>query len=114
MLPEFPLFILTKDEMSIHMVNSSKELSFCERIDIEEGLYEGWDVKGHPIKILWDSKYGPKAKNIQESIQSDKLREAILNYAKHYRSKVPFVYSGSGDDMVELFKATERHIQEDG
>lgn len=92
------------------MVTNSKELNFYERIDIEEGLYEGWDKRGYPLKIIWEYRVGPKVEISKEVIELDKLRDVILNYAKRYRPKNPFIYSGPEDNMVELFKAIEKHI----
>lgn len=107
----YPLFIIVKDELRVDIVTTPKDLNCYERIDIEEGLYAGWDKKGYPIKISWQHKVGPKVEITQEISQVDKLRETILTYAKCTRPKVPFVYSCSQDNIVELFKAAEEHIK---
>ncbi|MEW6088081.1 MAG: hypothetical protein AB1498_07220 [bacterium] len=113
MKPEYPIFILTKDEMSIAMLVNSKELNFYEQIDIEEGLYEGWDVRGYPIILSWDKKYGTKIEITKEITQLEKLEEAIINYAKLYNPKVPFKYSGPENNITELFNEVEKHIKKD-
>jgi hypothetical protein len=110
----YPLFILAKDDLSMDMIIDSKQLEgWYEQPDIEEGLYMGWDMLGYPLKIMWDLKIGPKVEIIQDNPELDKLREAILNYVKLYRPKVPFVYSGPKDDVVALYKAVEEHINTD-
>ncbi len=107
----YPLFILEKDDLSVRMIKDSNELGWYEQIDIEEGLYAGWDVFGHPIELYWERKMGPQIRLVNDSQQIDKLKEAVLNYANLARPKIPFVYSGTEDDVVALYKAAEEHIK---
>lgn len=102
---------MAKDDRSIRMVSSSKELKWYEKIDIEEGLYEGWDVSGYLIKLVWDSQLGPKVEILEERPYLDQLRNAIKEYAQNYRPKVPFNCSNS--NVIELFKTAEDHINQD-
>ena len=112
MEPQYPVFILANDDLSINMIMDPKQLSgWYEKIDVEEGLYRGWDVNGYPLRVLWDPAVGTKVEICGDFPQEDKLREAILDFAKIYRSKISFVYSGPEDNIVELFKTVEEHIK---
>lgn len=107
----YPLFILEKDDLSVRMIKDSSELSWYEQIDIEEGLYVGWDVFGHPLELFWERKIGPQIRLVNDSRQIDKLKESILNYANLARPRISFVYFGPKDDVVALYKAAEEHIK---
>jgi len=96
----------------MEMILDSKQLnSCCERIDVKDGLYTGWDIDGYPIELFWDNRLKVIVKITRSESEINKLKEAILNYAKLYRPKVPFMYFDHQDNIIELFKAAEEHIK---
>lgn len=106
----YPIFLQDRDKY-MYMITSASEVSEeLENIDIEEREYISWDAKGRPLEFyLKDNEI--KNKIISSEPQLEKLKEAILSYAKVVRPKSPFIYSGSEENMFELFKAVEEHIK---
>jgi len=95
------------------MTNQERNLNQYEEIDIEKGLYSGWDINGFPLKVIWnEKKRRPQVVITEQKVQLDKLKAAILEYAKFGRPDVPFKYSGSENDVVGLFTAVENHLKE--
>jgi hypothetical protein len=109
----FPVFILAKDDLSMDMVTEPKDLNWYEKPDINDGLYEGWDVNGYLLKISWDKRLGPIVTVCNNEPQIEKLQEAIYDYAKRYNAQESFVYSGPSNDVVALFKAVEAHVRKE-
>jgi len=107
----YPLLILARDDRSIQKITAQSELDYFEQIDIEADEYSGWDMQAYPISLSWEPRVGPKAEIADSVPQPHKLREAVMNYAKMY-SEVPFDCGESVSDIVELFDAVERHIEE--
>lgn len=108
---QYPLFILEKDDLSMRIILEPKDLNWYEKIDIDEGLYNGWDIKGYPFNLVWDeSQSSPKIEITREHPEIDQLCNAIKDYARRYRPKVSFDYSGS--NVIDLFKAAEEHINQ--
>lgn len=109
----FPIFILAKDDKSVRMSKSEKDIEYYEQPDIEEGLYVGWDVNGYPLRLVWRTKEGPKIEVSTEIPHIDQLKTILYEYVRYYRPDVPFQYAesaGSEDDIVALYKAIEEHI----
>lgn len=108
----YPLFIMATDDKSIKKFDSWDKLkNWYEQIDIEEGLFLGWDLNGYPFKLVWDkSQSSAMIETTGELSEIDQLRNAIRDYARDYRPKAPFDYSGS--NVVELFKTVEDHINQ--
>jgi hypothetical protein len=106
----YPIFIKDRDGwMSI--LNECREIQDkLERVDIEDEEYTAWDANALPLDFYLD-KDKIKARVLSKSPQLDEIREAILNYAKLAKPKVPFVHFGSEKDMIELFLAIEKHIK---
>ena len=108
---QFPIFILAKDDLSINMISDSRQLSrWYEEIDVKNNEYSGWDSNGYSLTVLWNSNIGTTVEIADETSQMDKLREAIFNYAKLRRPKIPFAYPDP-KNIVELFKAAQIHIK---
>ena len=106
---KYPIFILSKDDLTIRMINSPKELDWYEEIDIKEGLYNGWDINGYPIELYMDGKkVALKFTSLQSS--PTELKEAILNYARIMKPNSPFINSAQNTDVLGLFKAVEKHV----
>jgi len=100
---------MATDDKSIEKFDSWDKLkNWYEQIDIEEGLFIGWDIHGYPIKLIWDSQLGSKIEILETEPHIDQLINAIKNYAQNYRPKMSFSYSES--NVVDLFKAAEEHI----
>ena len=107
---EYPVFIIDSAS-SVRMVSKPAQLSWYEKIDIEEGEYSGWDVCGRPLRVLWESGVGPDVELTDESIQLNQLRAAIKNHAQTEVPNMPLACDESCDDVVNLFRAVERHIE---
>ena len=105
----FPIFIKDRDGW-MGILNTFKEVQIeLEEIDIEDKEYASWDARGLPLEFYMD-KREIKIKILSETPQLQELKGVMLNYAKLGRPRVPFVYSEQQDNMVELFKAVEEHI----
>src|SRR5579864_3356791 len=53
-LAKYPIFVLEKDDRSFHKIDSPTGLDWFERIDIEDGLYCGWDSDAQYFDLVWD------------------------------------------------------------
>lgn len=105
----YPIFIKDKDGW-MRMLNSKEEFHDLEEIDIENREYTAWDARGLPLELYMDNDR-IEIKTLSDFLELNKLKEAILNYAKIGRPKVQFVYLGQQDNMIELFNAAEKHIE---
>jgi hypothetical protein len=113
MKPTYPIFILIGDEKSVELIQKPKELCHYEKYDIEEGLYEGWDANGYPLRVKWDSKHRCTSVEIYKEVnEKENLIKAMLNYAYHYRPEAQFNYTGESDNMVTLLRAVEKYVNE--
>jgi hypothetical protein len=106
----YPIFVKDQDGW-VSILNRFEDLQVkLEKIDIEDKEYTTWDAEGLPVELYLDQKE-MKVKALSDENRQDELKEAILNYAKLARPKVPFFYSGTEKSMVELFEAVEKHIK---
>jgi len=108
----YPVFGQDRDKW-MFMINSESDLDSLEAIDIEGREYTGWDVKGIPIDFYLD-KGKIRIKSLSEIPQLERVKKAILDYAAVAKPRVPFNYSGSEDNIIDLFKAVEQHIKSGG
>lgn len=105
----YPIFLMDRDKWMFIIHNTTELNSHLEHIDIEDKEYSGWDINAFPLELYLEQKE-IKVRHISSEPQLNRLKEAIFNYAKLARPKVPFVYSGPEDNVIELFKAVEEHI----
>lgn len=109
---EYPIFVKDRDSWVSIVHNDINEL---EIIDVEDREFVGcWDKNGLPLRLYLEGD--EKKKEIKVEVESDitqldKLKEAILGYAKLARPKESFNYFGPQDNVVELFKAAEDYIK---
>lgn len=87
---KYPLFILAQDDRSLYKINCKRDLDWFEKIDIEDGLYCGWDKDGYPIKIIWSLINGAEVEIVEEKSRLEDLKNAVLNYAREYAPKLVF------------------------
>lgn len=106
----YPLFLQDRDKWMFVIKDSVELNSHLEHIDIEDKEYIAWDMAGLPLELYLDQRE-IKVTTVFNESQVDKLKEAILSYAKLAGPKVPFVYHGSEGNIIELFKAVEEHIK---
>ena len=111
MVIQYPIFITGKDDPRIEMLSNDKDLGKYDDIDIEDSVFFGWTADGLPFELYLDKKK-IKVRLLSTEPQLNKLKESILNYVKLARPKSTFIYSGPEDNVIELFKAAEKHIQE--
>lgn len=52
--PYWPVYIIARDDLSFREVLSERDLDWYECIDIEEGMYEGWDSSGRHFILECD------------------------------------------------------------
>jgi hypothetical protein len=93
---------------SIDEVNNELEIT-----DIEDEEYTVWDLEGKPLEFYLDQGE-IKIKVCSDKSQLNKLKEAILNYAKKARPKYSFVFTGERSDLVGLFEEVEGFIKKQG
>jgi len=106
----WPVFLKDRDGW-MNILKSMDQIQVeLEEIDIRDNEYTTWDSRGLPLQLYLDEGK-IKIRFLSEEVQLDKLKEAILNYAKLYRPEAPFVYHGFEDNIIELFKAVEEHIK---
>jgi hypothetical protein len=112
---KYPLYILSKDDFSIRIFKSSKELVWMEDVDIEEGLYSGWDSEGYPFRVLWTDNVGVKFKQTSNLPRSEEMRQAFFKYvdkcSAYYRPDKPFAYDKNSDDYKGIIDALKKHIK---
>ncbi len=111
MTVKYPIFGQGRDKWMFIIEKESKLDYHLEAIDIENKEYVGWDSEGKPVEFYLDNNK-IKICCLSNESKLEELKKAILNYAKLARPKVPFSYSGSEDNIFELFKAVEEHIQD--
>jgi hypothetical protein len=104
----FPVFVQDKDKW-MYLINDPVALNSLEIIDVDGNEYIGWDKEGKPIEFFTDGDE-IKARCLSDEKQVVTLRKAILDYAMIARRKTPFCCDDNGNDMVILFKAVEKHI----
>ena len=111
----YPIFIYCKDDRSIRIHFDKESFNHYEQIDVESGLYSGWDVNGYPLKVLWIRNIGIKIEQISDQSQLDNMRETIFRYVEsataYYRPDKPFVYEKTSNDFIGILKEMKQHIQ---
>lgn len=87
----FPLFVRTKDSGEVALFNSVEELQFqIEKIDVENGEYEGWDKDGLPVQIkLQEPALWIRLEPSAEDRKPDQLRAALFEFAKSVGVRLP-------------------------
>lgn len=55
---KYPILVRALDDRSLRFVHnpSREELGWYERVDIDDGLYDGWDSAGAYFKLRWDEQ----------------------------------------------------------
>jgi hypothetical protein len=106
----FPVFTVDRDGW-MHMADSPAALSHYEQIDIEGCEYAIWDARGRPTRLSWERGVGPRVEVADEEVQLDQLRTAIERYALLASPDTPFACDESWD-VVQLFQAVEKHIEQ--
>ena len=112
---KYPLYILSKDDFSIRIFKSSKELVWMDEVDIEEGLYSGWDSEGYPFRVLWTDNVGVKFEQTSNLSQPEEMRRAFFKYvdkcSAYYRPDKLFAYDKNSDDYEGIIDALKKHIK---
>ena len=49
-----PIYIFERDDLSFRKFDEFSDVYFCEKIDVLESLYEGWDSTGRHLAVVWD------------------------------------------------------------
>jgi hypothetical protein len=94
----------------MYLIESESKLEYhLEVIDIENNEYIGWDKEGKPIELYLDNGK-IRVRSQSEIPEKEKLKEALLNYAKIRNPKKEF--KDQGWDVVELFQKVEKHIED--
>ena len=112
-MPEiaYPIFLVDRDHIVL-LIKDANHLNYhLERIDIEDGEYDGWDVKARPIELFLDGS-DIRARLADEQACPTELKAAIFRYAN--RGKRPFIYQGPSDDYLNLLQAAEAHVAAQG
>lgn len=104
---KYSIFGQDKDKWMFKIDEESKLNYHLEKIDVENCEYAGWDVEGKPIEFYVDDEK-IKIRYKSSQLQIEKLKEAILDYAKLGNPREEFIDKYS--DVKELFQAVERHI----
>ncbi len=92
---------------------AKKILGFSAKIDIEEGLYEGWDSQGRHFTLSWDKENKKRLVHLSEGLDIDTFKKTvekhILMYAnsKHRRG----FYEADGQRLRDVI-TTLRNKQE--
>jgi hypothetical protein len=106
---KYPIFGKA-DDRSIFMIDTESKLNYhMENIDVENKEYIGWDSDGRPVEFYLDNNK-IRARYLSNESKLGELKQSIFDYARSYKSEVPFDYSGT--DVVDLFKAAEEHINQ--
>jgi hypothetical protein len=112
---KYPLYIVSKDDVSIRIFRSSKDLGWMEDSDIEDGLYAGWDSEYYPFRVLWTDKGGVTIEQTSNLPQPDEMRQVFFRYvdacSASNRPDKPFVYEKSSDDYEGIIDALKSHIK---
>jgi hypothetical protein len=109
--PVSPIFIYPEDDPTYLRMHDDAltAASWYEEIDIEAGLYSGWDVTGRPLKLVMNPK--PKVVLTDDKPRLEELRAAILSYGNSCDPQKPFVCPENTNDVVVLYEAAERHLE---
>ena len=78
--PDYPLFVLEKDDHSFREVKNYEELSWYEPIDVRDRLYEGWDSSGRFFRLLWDERGRKRIVEVQERFDIMAFEVAVQKY----------------------------------
>jgi hypothetical protein len=89
--PVYPLFVLELDDHSFREVTEASGLDWCERIDIEDGLFEGWDSSGRHFSLEWDQVQNRPSVTLENDPNVEGLCEAVEQYVKRIATlkKIP-------------------------
>ena len=109
MTVKYPILEQDRDKWMFIIETESKLGYHLEAIDIENKEYMGWDIEGRPIEFYLD-KNEIKVRYLSNETKWEDLKEAILNYAKFAKPKIPFIDSGQYNNLGDLFRAVENHI----
>ena len=103
----YPVFIQASDDKSIDLIETREKLGhWYEQIDVEDGLYIGWDSKAIPFTLEWQKEVGSVPRLIRMTAEPENLKQALLTYAQLESRDAPFSVPETSD-MVELFRAID-------
>jgi hypothetical protein len=77
----YPIYVLERDDFSFREFTCTDDLDFCERDDVLDGLYEGWDSQGCHIAIHWDENRDLPTALVEQENAAGKFAIAIERYA---------------------------------
>ena len=77
----YPIYVLERDDFSFREFTRTDDLDFCERDDVLDGLYEGWDSQGCHIAIDWDENRDLPMALIEQENAAGEFAIAIERYA---------------------------------
>jgi hypothetical protein len=80
----YPIYVLERDDFSFREFTCSEDLLFCEREDVLEGLYDGWDSCGRHIAIHWDDGRDIPTALVDQENSVGAFTEAVERYAERY------------------------------
>jgi|GEM_PF-2344635 len=108
----YPIFVRAKDDLMVEMIESPRDLGRYDYIDVEDGLFAGWDVNGVPFQLRIDEGKTSVRAISYERREPQELRKAILQDAQLARPESPFDESGTEGDVVQLYRAVRAHIRQ--
>lgn len=113
---KYPLFILSKDDKGIIVIDDEKGLNYFEQIDVENDEYAGWDFDAFPLRVSWNGKKGIAVEREAGSAQHADMKRAIFNHidntAARYRPDQPFYYDRASDDFLSIRTRLREHIKQ--
>jgi hypothetical protein len=117
MEPVFPVYVLAKDDDSIHIFHSTTEMKReLEAIDVENNEYKAWD--GNCIVCNLSVQKKPAWLKIETSgtPEPEVMRQAILKYidrySEYFRPDKKFNYDKNSSDYIGIINKMKKHISE--
>jgi len=100
MSPKYPVYVFDNDESSFREFAYPSDLLYCEKPDVLDGQYKGWDSAGRYFDLVWDESADtarinfPKGQSLQNSLNQ------FIKHVSKYESaceKHGISFSGHGN-----------------
>jgi len=109
--PQFPIFLIGKDDYMLAIKSFDDLNSKVESNDVEYSEYAGWDIVGRPVTLILVSNH-IEAKLLSEERQIEKLFVAIVRFTALIRPHPRFEPPSNLTDPLQLWALSEKHIRD--
>jgi hypothetical protein len=98
----YPIYVLERDDFSFREFKSPEQLAFCERVDVLDRLYDGWDSMGRHFTIDWDDCRDEPTVRAAEETSLNAFSGAVERYAELYPGDQTLSGSYRGSNYYDL------------